>query len=116
MFEDDYVKTHTWIWDGKPHWAYNSDQVNFLKNKEQIEWTPNTLRSTVNIDDNNAQITLISVTPNLREYQLYNEGEWKRCDSTVRIELNQQKHELAFRTMNTAGVSGPEHRVLIAAQ
>jgi hypothetical protein len=25
MFADGYFKDHMWIWDGKPHWAYNTD-------------------------------------------------------------------------------------------
>jgi hypothetical protein len=25
MYADDYFNNHTWIWDGKPHWAYNTE-------------------------------------------------------------------------------------------
>jgi hypothetical protein len=24
MFAEGYFKDHMWIWDGKPHWAYNT--------------------------------------------------------------------------------------------
>ena len=33
MYNDEYFKTHTWIWDGKPHWAYAKPELH--KTSEQ---------------------------------------------------------------------------------
>jgi hypothetical protein len=30
------------------------------------------------------------------------------------LDLNRKRHELYFRTVNLAGVSGPEHKIIIS--
>ena len=71
MYQDDYFKNHTWIWDGKPHWAYNKPEyLNRVNERKAIEWTPNTISSKVTIEGSKARIELNSITPNLKTYQM----------------------------------------------
>lgn len=118
MFEDEYFKTHTWIWDGKPHWAYNTDFMVPVDNRMAIEWTPNVLRSTVQIEGNQANIILESSTPNLKEYQMKGSSVdiWKPIEDQMQISLENEKHEILFRALNLADVPGPVHKVLIVGE
>jgi hypothetical protein len=118
MYEDEYTRTHTWIWDGKTHWAFNTDYVNFIKSREAIEWTPNTTQVQVTIKEDTAKFVLTSITPNLKEYQVrdLSGDEWKKCDSVLTMSLDKAKYELAFRAVNLADVSGPESKVVIASE
>ena len=118
MYEDDYSRNHTWIWDGKTHWAFNTDYVNFIKSRDVIEWTPNTTNVEVTIEQDSAKFILTSSTPNLKEYEFkdLSGDEWKKCDSVFTMNLDKPKYELAFRAVNLADVSGPESKVVIAAE
>ncbi|NOY96705.1 MAG: hypothetical protein GXO81_10110 [Chlorobi bacterium] len=116
MYDDDYYKNHIWIRGGKPNWTY--DHPEFLKlvsDRDAIEWTPNTIASTVTIDGDKATIKLVSDTPNLKEYQMKRlpSGAWEKVSDKVEINLKDKKYDLVFRTMNLAGVTGPEHKVVI---
>ena len=115
MYQDDYFNTHIWIWDGKPHWAYNTPHMKLVADRNAIEWTPNTIETKVKIEGDRAVIVLNSVTPNLRSYQLKisPESAWKDVSSTVETVLKSDKNEFIFRTVNTAGVTGAEHKVII---
>ena len=115
MYTDDFFKNNTWIWDGKPHWAYNNPEFMIKEpSREAIEWTPNTITSYVDIDGNVARIKLTSITPNLKGYQMkVDDKEWQDVRSSVSINLTEDKHEIKFRVMNQANVTGPEHQVLI---
>jgi hypothetical protein len=119
MYADDYFKTHTWIWDGKPHWAYAKPE--FMKpigDRDSIYWTPNTITSKVLIDGNTVHIELFSSTPNLKEYQIKElpSGDWINIQEKSDKKLERKEYELAFRAVNLAGVSGPEHRVIIRSK
>ncbi|MEO8762711.1 MAG: transglutaminase-like domain-containing protein, partial [Ginsengibacter sp.] len=116
VYEDDYFKNHTWLWDGKPFWAYNTEYMNRVKDRKAIEWTPNTITSKVNIEGNKAMITLLSMTPNLKSYQVKvpsGPPAWKAVSDTMEIELKKKRNEIVLRTMNVAGVAGPEHKIII---
>ncbi len=115
MYEDDFYQNNIWIWDGKPHWAYNTEFLITEKSREAIEWTPNTLSSAVMIDGNRALIDLTSNMPNLKEYQMKESGknEWHSVKDSVDIPLEKEEHEILLRAINLAGVSGPEYKVLI---
>jgi hypothetical protein len=41
------------------------------------------------------------------------EGEWKKVDKKINIDLKANKYDLAFRTVNLAGVAGPVHKIVI---
>lgn len=118
VYSDDFAKSNTWIWDGKPHWAYGTDQMNLVEDRKHIEWTPNTTNAKVSLVNNTAEIQLHSTTPNFEEYQvrLASEGKWQECDSIFRLELSEQQYELSFRAVNKAGVSGPITIVRITAK
>jgi len=116
MYDDDFYRNHIWIRNGKPNWTY--DHPEFLKlvqDRNAIEWTPNTIASKVTIKGNKATIELVSDTPNLKEYQMKElpSETWKKVDKQIDIKLKKKKYELVFRIMNLAGVTGPEHRVVI---
>lgn len=119
MYEDDYFKNNTWIWDGKPHWAYTvKDHLIRVPDRDAIEWTPNIIRSTVSVENGVAYVKLDSETPNLRSYQMRRSSEdsWQEIPSTAEIDLSDEGEALVFRAVNLAGVSGPEHKVLIARE
>ncbi len=115
MYEDEYFSNRTWIWDGKPHWAYNTKYLILEKNRIPFEWTPNTISSKVTISGNKATIILKSDTPNLREYQILKSGTniWQSTNDTLEIFLENKKHELFLRTINIANITGPEHKIVI---
>ena len=102
MYKDEYFTKNTWIWDGKPHWAYNTDAISYQDARDAIEWTPNVINASAAITGNDATIRLSSFTPNLKEYQVKKEGEWMKCDSVVDVELAKDREEIAFRVLNKA--------------
>ena len=115
MYQDEYFKTHDWIWDGKRHWAYNTPHMILIPNRSAIEWTPNTIETKVTIEGKKAQIILNSVTPNLKAYQLKESpaSDWKNVEAKLDVPLEKDRNELLFRVINTAGITGPEHKVII---
>ncbi|KPL26069.1 MAG: hypothetical protein AMS23_03385 [Bacteroides sp. SM1_62] len=116
MYEDDYFVNNTWIWGDKPHWAYAKPEfMRLVRDRDAIEWTPNTIASEIQIEDDMAEIRLISETPNLHTYQMKEvpSGDWKKVGGSFSIPLKRKRHELTFRTMNLAGVTGPEHKIVI---
>jgi hypothetical protein len=116
MLADGYFKDHMWIWDGKPHWAYNTEFMKLVADRKSIEWTPNVIASTVYITGNTATIKLKSNTPNLETYQVKELPDvvWKNIPDSVEIKLVREKNEFVFRTLNLAKVSGPEHKIIIS--
>lgn len=115
MYEDDYFKTHEWLWDGKPHWAYDTEFLIAEPNRDAIEWSPNVIASKVVIDGDIARIELKSDTPNLKEYQIKRaqESQWTKSNDVINMTLNERSYNLSFRAVNLAGIAGPEHRVVI---
>ncbi len=118
MLEDEYFVNNTWIWADNPHWAYDKPEfMRLVRNRDAIEWTPNTIASEIQIEGNVAIIKLTSETPNLKEYQMneMGSGEWQQVDESFSMDLRRKRHELNFRTMNLVGVSGPEHKIVISS-
>ena len=114
VYEDEYVRTHTWHRQGKPHWAYAADCFLPVRNRAWIEWTPNVIGSDVRIAGGRAQIALRSCTPNFRAYQMRRgRGQWLDCADRLDLKLGEKGLDLTFRATNIAGVTGPEHRVRI---
>ena len=117
MYEDDYFRNHTWIWDDKPHWAYDKPEfMRRVSDLDAIEWTPNVIYSEVRLEGPGVRIRLYSETPNLKEYQVRSgsSGEWEMVEDSLLMELSEERHEFQFRTMNLAGVSGPVHRIVVS--
>jgi len=115
VYEDDYFKNHTWLWDGKPHWAYKAGYMCMVQDRKAIEWTPNTITSKVSIDENKAKIELNSITPNFKTYQVKEMpgGNWSDVSDVIEKELTKDRNEMIFRAVNVEGVTGPEHTVII---
>lgn len=116
LYEDDYSKNNTWIWAGRPHWAYGkSEYMKWEPDRDKIYWTPNTIVSKVTITGNIAHIELTSETPNLKDYQMRElpSADWKNTVDKFDIKLKNKECELVFRTVNLANVTGPEHRIII---
>jgi len=118
MYDDEFFRNHTWIRSGKPYWTYDHPEFMLkVQDRDAIEWTPNTIASSVAIDGDKATIELISDTPNLEEYQMKElpSGSWVKVDSIIEIKLVARKHDILFRTMNLARVTGPVHKVVISS-
>jgi hypothetical protein len=116
MYNDDYYKSHTWIWDNKPHWAYSHPEcLKLVSERDSIYWTPNTISSDVKIKEDIATISLTSATPNLKEYQMKQlpSGNWMKTEKDTELKLKGEKMEFVFRTVNLADVTGPEHHIVI---
>lgn len=115
VYGDNFFKNNTWIWDGKPHWAYNTPHMTVVEDRKALEWTPNTITSKVNIEGNAANIQLASNTPNLKSYQMKSSSDdsWVDVPADVKVELTKNKNSFAFRSMNASGIAGAEHQVLI---
>jgi hypothetical protein len=116
MYKDDYFSKHTWFWDGKPHWAYNTDEVSYQGTRDAIEWTPNVISADAAVSGDHARVRLKSFTPNFKEYEINRGGEWEKCDSVVQIELGKRKEQIAFRAVNAAGVAGPEYKITFVSK
>ncbi len=116
MFADAYFKDHMWIWDGKPHWAYNTEFMKLIPDRKSIEWTPNVIASSVHINGNIATFKLRSNTPNLKTYQVKEQpaDDWRNIPDSVQIKLLKERNEIVFRAVNLAEVSGPEHKIIIS--
>lgn len=115
FYEDDYFKDNVWLWDGKRHWAYDTEYMILVKDRKAIEWTPNMIESEISIEGNSARIVLHSVTPNFKTYQMkHSDGGWHDVDNPLRVELKRDTNTLTFRSVNRADVTGPEHSVVIA--
>lgn len=119
MLEDEYYKNNIWWRDGKSHWTYRNPQSLILvQNKDDIEWTPNTIASKVNIDKDSVSIELISVTPNIKEYQIriLPGGNWEPVADNVTLRLKKEQHSYHFRVLNLADVPGPIHEIKIVSK
>lgn len=119
MYEDEFYRNNIWVRDGKACWIYDHmEEIILIRERDHIEWTPNTIKTEVSIEGSKASIRLISDTPNLKEYQVResSSGDWAVADENFNLELKNKKYELAFRTVNLADVSGPEHRVIIDSE
>jgi hypothetical protein len=114
MYEDDIFRNNIWYRDGKPHWAYNTPYLITTTRRDWIEWTPNVIRSNVELLDEKAVVFLTSFTPNFRSFQVKRgEGLWVDCEERVVLPLKRELNEISFRTVNLFGVTGPEHNIKI---
>ena len=116
MYEDEYFKNNTWIWNGKQHWAFSQPEfIKLVQDRDKIYWTPNTIASEVKIENNVAHVNLTSSTPNIKEYQMRElpSDDWKTTGDKIALKLREKEYEWAFRVVNQANVIGPEHKIVI---
>lgn len=116
MFEDDFFRTHQWIWDGKPHWAYHTSHMRLIRDRRAIEWTPNTITAEVSMEGDKAKVHLRSQTPNLQSYQMKQTADsaWENIPDSISIALKKKRTEIAFRVINKAAVTGIPYRLVFS--
>jgi hypothetical protein len=117
LWEDDYARNHVWWRIGRSnrHWAYEADYFVPTSHRDWIEWTPNVLQVEISLRGRELDGKITSSTPNLKEYQIREAsgGEWRPIEALFTLPLTRSKHEWRLRSVNLAGVSGPEHRVAV---
>jgi hypothetical protein len=119
MYADDYFNTHTWIWDGKPHWAYSTAYLQTIPQREYLEWTPGVLDVNTSIDGNSASISIATSMPNFKEFQIQDTesgSPWDPMRASAVLPLSKPHHEWNLRAVNLAGVCGPVYRLVIQAE
>jgi hypothetical protein len=137
IYEDDYVRTHTWYRDGKPCWAYQADFFVPVRHRGWIEWTPNVVSVRVEVKPGPsntkepgywAHAAIRSFTPNFKEYQVKVGGsEWHPVEAQFAVPLysdvadsakvarraTSAGNEFRVRSVNLFDVTGPEHLVRV---
>lgn len=114
VYEDDYFRKHTWYRDGAPHWAYRAGYFLPVRHRSWIEWTPNVIASRLRLARDRVDIELVSCTPSFQTYEVRRRrGAWRSCPDRLSLGLGRSGLDFAFRSVNLAGVTGPEHRVLV---
>lgn len=117
VWNDKYWRENTWYYEGRKHWAYKPGLFVGVPSREWIDWTPNVISAKTKLDGDEARITLRSFTPNFKTYQTKTgDGKWADCDESVTLPLAKKLNRFAFRSVNLAGVTGPQHRVEIGWQ
>lgn len=114
VYDDEYWRNNTWYRNGKKHWAYKAGYFRPVKDRGAIYWTPNVLDVKVSIRGGSAQVSVDSTTPNLTEYQVKSPGgEWESVPKSFTLRLSGRRVERRLRSMNVAGLGGPEHLLVI---
>jgi len=119
MYKDDFYDNNTWYRDSVPAWIYKyPDRVLLVEERDDIEWTPNTITSKIFIEGKKATIELISDTPNLNTYQMKesSDSKWTNVENILHLDLKKKEYEYNFRTVNFANVTGPIHKIVIKGQ
>ncbi|MBW7892103.1 MAG: hypothetical protein H3C48_13990 [Chitinophagaceae bacterium] len=110
MYKDDYSDNNTWIRDGKPHWAYAAHRFTFIPDRKAIEWRPDEVIIDAASNGDKAVIKLKTQMPNLKTFQMKNEGDsvWQNIGDSVVLTFAGQPEKILFRPVNLAGVAGME--------
>ena len=117
VFDDEPWRTKTWYRDGKKHWAYEANFFKPVKDEGLIYWTPNTLKVTATVRGKTVQVAIESDTPNFKEYQISEDVKlWRPVGKELTLKLSKKRHEWWLRSMNIAGVAGPEYRLVVARE
>jgi len=116
MYGDQYFKSHTWLFNGKKHWAYGTPYMTVVSDPEAVDWTPNTIKSTVTVANDQASIKLESSTPNLSAYEMRrnDDSDWVKVKDTARVSLRGFSDSVYFRAVNARGIAGPPHLVWVS--
>jgi putative CocE/NonD family hydrolase len=110
VYGDNYFMSHTWMRNGKPHWAYNTPYFDTVISKRSIEWTPNVVNANCAFRNDSAIITLTSETPNLLRYEMSLSvgGNWSEVVPVIPVKLEGDR-DFYFRAVNKAGIAGPRY-------
>lgn len=115
MFNDEFYKNNTWIWNGNLHWtSRHPEYLKLVDDRKAIEWTPNTISSEVSIQGDEALVKLKSETPNFKCYQMKElpAEDWQEVGDSIILELNLDRCEFHFRSVNLKEVAGPIHKII----
>ena len=120
VYEDDHFRRNTWNrWTDAPggvmpHYAYEAACFVPIRRREWIEWTPNVLHVEARARCAELQVRISSCTPNLRGYELFvGGGIWQNVPAECALPLGADGGEYVLRSVNMAGVTGPEHQVRV---
>jgi len=114
VYDDEYWRSHTWYRGGKKHWAYDAGYFRPIRDRRLVEWTPNVLDVKTQINGDAAEVHIASCTPNLKEYQMKNVGgQWRRVEERFVVQLTGNRERRLLRSVNLAGVCGPEYRLVV---
>jgi hypothetical protein len=113
VLDDEAFRSRTWYRDGKKHWAYAARRFKPV-DRDALEWTPNVLDVRTEVKGDSVEIRITSSTPNLREYQVRRGGgAWESVDERITMRLDAAAQGVRLRAINSAGISGPEHRLTL---
>ena len=114
VYDDKYFQTHIWYTNGVKHWAYATGYFQRVKDSAAIYWTPNVLEVKAGIEGASAQVEINSCTPNLKGYQMKSAGgDWAPVEKSFRLALSKPREQWRLRSVNLAGVFGPEYTLVI---
>ena len=96
------------------HWAVRRNFFVRVAHRDWIEWTPNVIGITAEIQGRKAHVRLRSHTPNFQQYEARPPGgRWQKTSAAFDLKLEGPRIEREFRSVNIAGVAGPISRLLI---
>ncbi len=113
VYADEYWRAHKWYRNGKLHWAYQAGYFDPISERRKIYWTPNVLKVTFQVENAAALVNIESDTPNFKEYQMKDGGSWTAIEKTFTLKLDKPREKHTLRSMNTAGVPGPEYSLVV---
>lgn len=115
VYEDDFFKNNIYYRDGKPVPKEAFDSWRHIKDRKVFEWTPNVLNVVAKVNGQTLNVHISSETPNFKEYQMKENinGQWRKIDNNLSLELSKEGHAYFFRSVNLANVAGPEYKVVV---
>jgi hypothetical protein len=122
VWEDEYFKNNTWYRWSTPleqktapkHWALRQSFFVRVMHRDWIEWTPNVIDAKAEVQSAAARIRLRSHTPNFNRYEMRAPGgTWEKVPADIKLNLDRERVEREFRSVNAAGVAGPVSRIVI---
>ncbi len=115
VYKDDYSAENTWIWDGRPHWAYAANRFTWVADRNAIEWKPNSVFVETTFDKDLATVRLKSAMPNFKTFQMKSgeESVWLDTGDSVVLRYSEKIQNISFRCVNLAGVAGKECNITL---
>ena len=114
--DNEYYRTTTWyrgtLENGKPrkHWAYTAKTFVPVKNRYEIDWTPNVADLTVSQrSEKELSVRIQSATPNFKAYRIRTGGgDWRSISRPgLRLQLKGKTTTLEVCARNLCNVDGP---------
>jgi len=117
LYNDDYCRENLWYRSGRKHWAYDAGFFRFEDSRKVIEWTPNVLKVDAVISGDVMKVEIVSSTPNLKGYQMRQEGgKWRDVDTKFELKLSGDGGRWELQSVNVMGVCGPVYRLAVGLE